>query len=124
MTLIKALSQYLKYEKLCNNADEKEQQLVDKYNRELNEKEYNGQYSIESAEDVFKAYSNIEKHKKEVEEYKAKLAEAEQELYSYLFPLKGKRIFYVHQYKDDRNPYQHKSKDYIFWLENNKVTHN
>lgn len=124
MTLSKTLKEYLKYEKLCNNSDEKEQELVDKYTKELNENEYNGQYTIESAESVFKAYSNIEKHKKEVEEYKAKFAEAESEIYNYLLPLKGKRIFYVHEYKDERNPYQNKSKDYIFWLENNKVTHN
>ena len=124
MTLSKALKEYLKYEKLCNNADEKEQELMEKYMKELSENEYNGQYSVESAENVFRAFTNIEKHKKEVEEYQTKLAEAESEIYRYLLPLKGKRIFYVHEYKDDRNPYQHKSKDYIFWLENNKVIHN
>ncbi len=124
MTLNKALKEYLKYERLCNNANEKEKELVDKYIKELNEKEYNGQYTTESAEDVFEAYSNIEKHKKEVKQYKANFTEAEQEIFRYLLPLKGKRIFYVHEYKDGRNPYQNKSKDYVFWLENNKVTHN
>ena len=109
---------------MCNNAGEKEQELLDKYDKELHEKEYHGQYTTESAEDVFRAYSSIEKYKKEVEQYRAKLAEAEVEIFKYLLPLKGKRIFYVHEYKDERNPYQKKSKDYVFWLENDKVTHN
>lgn len=124
MSLNKALLEYLKYEKLCNCANEKEQELLEVYTKELKQKEYNGQFNIESAEDVFKAYSNIKKHKKEVEQYKAKFTEAETEIYNYLLPLKGKSISYLHYYKDDNNPYQHQRKDYIFWLEDNKVTHN
>src|SRR4051794_22571536 len=124
MGLNKALSEYLKYERICNRAGDKEQELIAKYTKVLDEKEYNGQFTTESAEDVFKAYSNIEKHREEVEQYKVKLAKAELEIYNYLLPLKGKRIFYVYEYKDEHNPYNYKNKDYIFWLEDNKVTHN